>query len=1420
MTTQYSPILKLALPVQGELSGTWGDVVNDNITSMVEQAIAGRAVINTWSTNSHTLTSANGTTSESRCAMLELTDTGTSLSAAGTVICPALSKIYIVKNAAGQNITVKTASGTGILVPDGRTTFLFCDGTNVVEAMTHTTSLQLGTSTTVTAVLDEDNMASNSATSLATQQSIKAYVDAQVGSFDSLAEVLAVGNTTGGTDLLVSTGDDITFADSSKAIFGAGSDLQIYHDGSQSRIVDTGTGNLKIQAQNFAVNNVADDENMITAEPDGFVKLFHNGSEKLATTATGIDVTGTAVTDGLTVAAGGISQLSNVSRIGDNSTFADLTLNSSDSSQGTINFADASDSNIGRIQYNHTDNTMILRAADATRVTVSSTGIDVTGTVTADSLTVDGTSAALIASIENDSTSAGSGGLKVNTASTDASTIPFYVRSGNLNRFRVSGNGDINFYEDTGATAKFFWDASAESLGIGTSSPTTALDVRGGVNSSHATFTGQANRGLVVSTANTLSNDDGVIYNAQTASSGKHIFQTAGTERMRIDSSGLTVDDGGKIQLTKNTTTSGESLGIIEFHDEDGSATADAGKFQLQAFRGADKDAPDFKLIGSDSTGVLRDRLLVEENGNISFYEDTGTDAIFYWDAGAESLCIGTDFPSSGRLTLEATASGSNVSVASLQNYGTGANTKADLEFFAASTHYATVSGGYGAASAELDIKVGNTPKTVATFKEGGDVSFYEATGTTPKLTWDASAEALLLGSTQLNYSATKMQTGLATASSAGFNVFTSATGDGYLLFSDGNVGNQAYVGQVRYNHASNFMGFSTAGSERMRIDSSGKLLIGTTHNSLYNSSTQSHAGVLIDGANDNLQIAKWDGVPFFVNRMSTDGTIVALRKDGANVGSLGTASGSMYIEGNPATSKTGLTFFGASIEPRDAGAASNGVVDLGSSGSRFKDLHLSGTVNAGGLDVNSTTSGAANIQVGNAASDIALGIGSPSTANKVVVTAGGSVGIGTSSPLNKFVVAEGTNQHGIEIAPGTISYIQAYDRATSDYGDLRIDGQTVRFAIDNGSEAMRINSSGNVGIGSTAPLTGRKLHVLDTDSDCNVRIETTDTAGDARLELIGDSGGASQIRFGDEAASNVGTLTYKHTENSMSFNINNAEAMRIDLSGNLLVGKTAQNIATVGFEATPSSAYQANASTANGKATHTFNRLTSDGDISTFRKDGATVGSIGSIVGAYLTIGTNDTGLFFNDDNNAIRPCNVSTASSSDNSIDLGISSSRFKDAYLSGGVYLGGTVAANKLDDYEEGTFTPAIKGVSNANAFTLSYSEGSYIKIGNQVTVNFMLSATNMNGSSGILTLTDLPFTVADVMSATGIEANGIGAWWTSWATSINHLSYAAENNTNVLYLYGTTSGTQTSITNLTAAHMGNTGQLRGTITYRST
>jgi len=255
MTTQYTSILKLALPVQGELSGTWGDVVNDNITSMVEQAIAGRAVIDSWTANAHTLTTANGVTSESRCAMLEFTDSGTQLTGAGSVVCPTLSKIYIAKNASGQNVTLKTSGGTGILVPSGRTMFLFCDGTNVVEAVTSTTSLQLGTSTTVTAVLDEDNMASNSAVSLATQQSIKAYVDAQVATSDTLAEVLANGNTTGGTDVSVSTDDKVQFRDA--AIY-----INSSADGQLDIVADT---EIQLAATTIDVNGILDVSGNIVA---------------------------------------------------------------------------------------------------------------------------------------------------------------------------------------------------------------------------------------------------------------------------------------------------------------------------------------------------------------------------------------------------------------------------------------------------------------------------------------------------------------------------------------------------------------------------------------------------------------------------------------------------------------------------------------------------------------------------------------------------------------------------------------------------------------------------------------------------------------------------------------------------------------------------------------------------------------------------------------------------------------------------------------------------------------------------------------------------------------------------------------------------------------------------------------------------
>ena len=107
----------------------------------------------------------------------------------------------------------------------------------------------------------------------------------------TLAQVLAKGNTTGGTDLAVSASDDITFTDTSKALFGDSADLEIYHSGSASFIDDSGTGGLYVRS-NFLVIGKYTGESAIIALEDGAVELYYDNGKKLETKTGGIDITG------------------------------------------------------------------------------------------------------------------------------------------------------------------------------------------------------------------------------------------------------------------------------------------------------------------------------------------------------------------------------------------------------------------------------------------------------------------------------------------------------------------------------------------------------------------------------------------------------------------------------------------------------------------------------------------------------------------------------------------------------------------------------------------------------------------------------------------------------------------------------------------------------------------------------------------------------------------------------------------------------------------------------------------------------------------------------------------------------------------------------------------------------------------------
>ena len=227
------------------------------------------------------------------------------------------------------------------------------------------------------------------------------------------------------------------------------------------------------------------------------------------------------------------------------------------------------------------------------------------------------------------------------------------------------------------------------------------------------------------------------------------------------------------------------------------------------------------------------------------------------------------------------------------------------------------------------------------------------------------------------------------------------------------------------------------------------------------------------------------------------------------------------------------------------------------------------------------------------------------------------------------------------------------------------------------------------------------------------------------------------------EAANVTGATDFTVTGSFTSRGIDDnaaSTAMTLDGSGNLLVGDTS---ATFNDNAKTVIRPSADNWTIKPAVAHAFNRTGGDGDILEFYRTASTkVGSVGA-VGGDLWLGSSAAS------HAAIRFANGSmfpvsnTGGGSDGLVDIGDSLARFKDLYLSGGVYLGGTGSANKLDDVEFGTFNPTIAGSTSAGAPS-SYTkrEGRYAKMGHLVHVQITLGWSSHTGT-GNMSIRDLPF-----------------------------------------------------------------------------
>lgn len=198
-----------------------------------------------------------------------------------------------------------------------------------------------------------------------------------------------------------------------------------------------------------------------------------------------------------------------------------------------------------------------------------------------------------------------------------------------------------------------------------------------------------------------------------------------------------------------------------------------------------------------------------------------------------------------------------------------------------------------------------------------------------------------------------------------------------------------------------------------------------------------------------------------------------------------------------------------------------------------------------------------------------------------------------------------------------------------------------------------------------------------------------------------------------------------------------------------------------------------------------TVDRATNDGTIIDVQKDGTSVGSIGTN-GGRLSIGSGDVNLNFNASANSMYPISDTSGTLSDGVIDIGASSARYKDLYLSGGAYLGGTGAANKLDDYETGSWTPNDQSGAGLS-FTVHYAK--YVKSGKQVTIHgYLTYPSTSNG--GTASIGGLPYTTESQGYAAFFINCGLGAFCAQ--IQQNHSKLNIKNSSNVHQTNATMSG----------------------------